>query len=291
MNSDFYFSQLYKAVFHSSSIIFFISLAMIYASSKLLGVNTNIFIYIAASLIFFSTYLINRLIERKEDDLQYKQQVDFITKYFKILLFVSLIAYSIALIIIGFGKRLDLFLLSLFPLTVVLSYTIKWLPSNFKFRRLKDVFVIKNAWIALGWISIVVFLVNYYNSQNITAGLIIIAIFFFFRIFINTVVFDMRDHKGDEIHRVMSIPVILGIEKTKIILVLLNLFIGLFIAISAYIGLINSLGYFASLSTVYTFFYMFVLERSRDKSLVCNLLVDGEYFVLAFFVFLGTLFI
>ena len=118
----------------------------------------------------------------------------------------------------------------------------------------------------------------------------ITSFFFIGRIFINTVVFDIRDHEGDRKNNIQTMPVHIGIEKTKSVIVIMNVFLGAFMVFVGVVGIMGPLAYFAAISSIYTAVYMYLLERREDKkNAICDLIVDGEYFATSGFLFMGTL--
>ncbi|MBI4894773.1 MAG: UbiA family prenyltransferase [Candidatus Aenigmarchaeota archaeon] len=264
------------------------AMAMVYSSSTMLGVDIGYVVYLASFLIFFSSYSLNRVIEMEDDAKQHKSRAKYMEIYYKQLSALSIVAYVIGVVLIA-TERMDLVPLSFVPLIFVILYTVK-LPTNHRFRRIKDITVGKNIGVAVAWTIFVVVLVNSYSSTFSFVPLMVTSFFFIGRIFINTVVFDMRDHEGDRKNNIQTIPVRMGLDKTRSVVMIMNAFLGVFMVLVGVIGIMGPLVYFAAISSIYAAVYMYLLERNENrKNVICDFIVDGEYFAKSAFLFVGTL--
>jgi len=181
---------------------------------------------------------------------------------------------SFAALYISFLHSFFAFFIIFFPFCVGSVYSIK--IANF---RLKDIFCIKSVSVALAWAVVGTFIPAIVHSSDFIT-ISSIFYFFFIKFFIYTVLFDIRDIEADRLNNVITLPVFLGINKIKYLLLFLN---STFI-----IWLIFS----------YTFFYRYlfilifsiaygywqILHFTREgkkigKSL--DLLVEGEFIMIA----------
>jgi 4-hydroxy-3-methylbut-2-enyl diphosphate reductase len=109
-------------------------------------------------------------------------------------------------------------------------------------------------------------------------------------VFSPPVVFDMRDHEGDRKNNIQTMPVRMGVDKTRSIVVIMNAFLGVFMVAVGVAGIMGPLAYFAAISSIYAAVYMYLLERNESrKNVICDFIVDGEYFAKSAFLFMGTL--
>jgi 4-hydroxybenzoate polyprenyltransferase len=277
-----------KFLVYSSLFIGSMPAFIIFFSTILLGIHAGIEIYLAAFFMFFSTYSINKLIEVNAD-FGHEERVQFIKKNFKFVLWASAIFYAIGFLLIT-KSRPDLILFSLIPLLFVTFYTFKFLPQNFRFRRIKDVTIGKNISVALVWVAFGVLLPTFFSSGVSHLALFSVSLFVFIRLFIGTVIFDMADYNEDKRNKVMTIPVVFGYRATKILLWGLNTALGIFLIFAVFAGWLGPIAHFTNIVTLYTFLYMYLLDkRPQDKRAINDLMVDGEYLVIALSVFLGTL--
>lgn len=283
-------TSVVKALFHSDIMVGLVAMSMIYSSSTLLGISIGPAVYAAGFLIFFSAYSLNRVLEIEEDARQHKSRAKYVGKYHRQILAFSLAAYAIGVALIGLDRP-DLVPLAFVPLVFVILYTVK-LPTGHRFKRIKDITIGKNMGVAVAWTLFVVVLVDAYAGSFSFLPLMITSFFFISRIFVNTVVFDMRDHDGDKANGIRTMPVHMGLEKTKHIVMIINAFIGVFMLAVGLVGLMGPLAYFAAASSLYAAFYMYLLEKKESrKNVICDFVVDGEYFAKSLFLFAGTLII
>ncbi len=109
----------------------------------------------------------------------------------------------------------------------------------------------------------------------------IVGVFYFSLVFINTVVFDMRDVEGDIVSGVRTIPVILGMRRTKLVLTILNVCLG---AAIVYGGL-SCMGLPVTLllivSVLYAQWYITSFNRLCTEKILGELLADGQFILLS----------
>lgn len=107
------------------------------------------------------------------------------------------------------------------------------------------------------------------NPYGYTTGLVIYLMLV--KTFVNTVLYDARDVKGDKESGVRTIPVLLGSKMTLIILLAINSTLWpwlLFIDIS--------LRLFSAILIVYGYAYILYFRERRNPSAL-DLFVDGEW--------------
>jgi 4-hydroxybenzoate polyprenyltransferase len=197
--------------------------------------------------------------------------MDFVEKYKNFIISSVLVSYFAALYL-SFLKNPIAVIIIIFPLCIGVVYSIK--ISNF---RLKDIIGIKNISVALSWALIGTFLPVVTSSSNFVI-ISLIFYFFFIRVFIGSILFDARDIEGDTMIGVSTIPVILGINKTKKLLLFLNSTLILWLILSYFMGFFHDYLFVLIFSIVYS--YLNILHFCREgikigKSL--DLLVDGEW--------------
>ncbi|MFZ3060518.1 MAG: UbiA family prenyltransferase [Candidatus Methanoperedens sp.] len=203
-----------------------------------------------------------------------KERAGFIERHKKILTYVTVASYIIA-IYLSFSNSLALFAV-LFPQFIGIIYSIK--ISNF---RLKDITGVKNIVVALSWAVVGTFLPLENNRRNLIQILLIFYLFFT-KLFINTVLFDVRDIEGDGANGVITVPVLLGIEKTRILLLILNSTLIFWLIFSYIQGFFQKYLLIIIFAICYGYWYILHFCRKNikiGKSL--DLLVDGEWIPIA----------
>ncbi|MCZ7384047.1 MAG: UbiA family prenyltransferase [Candidatus Methanoperedens sp.] len=203
-----------------------------------------------------------------------KERAGFIERHKKILTYVTIASYIIA-IYLSFSNSLALFAV-LFPQIIGIIYSIK--ISDF---RLKDITGVKNIVVALSWAVVGTFL-PLGNTRRNWVQILLIFYLFFTKLFINTVLFDVRDIEGDSANGVITIPVLLGIEKTRTLLLILNSTLIFWLVFSYLQGFFQK--YLLIIIFAIFYGYWYILHFCREgikigKSL--DLLVDGEWIPIA----------
>ncbi|MCZ7399381.1 MAG: UbiA family prenyltransferase [Candidatus Methanoperedens sp.] len=265
------FNKLIAFLMKSSLFIAMTAFLLPYFSFLLYNIRANVNLLIASSLCIFSIYSLNKLSDMKEDLINNPERVGFIEKYKNIIIF-AVIASFIASLLISFLQNPFAIIIMLFPFLMGIFYSIK--VSNF---RLKDIVGIKNFTVAVSWAVIGAFLpLAVYFSDFILISLIFY--FFFIRVFLGSIASDVRDIEGDRASGVRTIPVVFGLNKTKIFLLLLNSTLLPWLAFSYFAGYFH--GYFLVLVFFIIYGYWYILHFCREGIKIgktMDLFVDGEW--------------
>jgi 4-hydroxybenzoate polyprenyltransferase len=222
-------------------------------------------------LPFFACVLIystNRLTDNKEDAINMPNRIRFPHRIRITLLVVALIFYVLLLGIV-FQKNFLSFVIALIPLVIAFMYSIC---------RLKRFFFVKNVSIATAICGSVFIVPAYY--ENWTGVLGILSLFFFFMILINTILFDIKDIRGDSVFGIHTLPVFLGVPATKKICYFLVAVACITIIPLFFINwesiLLIPFACTLALSTIYA------PEGENSPWWYFGILVDGEYWILLF---------
>jgi 4-hydroxybenzoate polyprenyltransferase len=243
------------------------------------GLLFNVFAFkmvIITFLTTFSTYGLNKLTDLKEDSINTPERAKDIKKIqfiFKISVAVSFLLS----LVLGFFESFLTIPILLFPLLLGILYSVRF---STKIPRLKDITGVKNLTIALSWAVGSTFFPLVYLTNNKNLLIILVFYFFFLKSYINSIIFDVRDIEGDRINRVRTIPVSMGKEKTKILLLILNstLFLWLLIFRDYFLKYF----YVLFFSIAYGYWYiLYFCEAEVKPGKSRDLLVDGEFILMA----------
>jgi 4-hydroxybenzoate polyprenyltransferase len=259
---------------------------MLFTSQSLLGLPTSLELLLIAFLISFSAYNINRKTDTKEDRISYPERTEFLNIYYKHIKIVALAAYITALFI-AFSNSLVVGLIILLPLISVSLYSIPWIPA-FTTTRLKDIFVVKNATVAVFWAIGVIILPLAYFEKPLTLTSMAVFFYMFLKVFGNSVTLDIRDVTGDTVHNIRTIPIKFGTANTKKILTLINLGSFCVIIVSVLYNLLTVAAYLVSLVVIYTQIYIHFISKTNIRFLT-DVLADGEYIVMCLLALLSIL--
>ncbi len=227
-------------------------------------------------LITFAVYNFDRSSQSKLDKINHPERQNFIS-FRKYLLYISIASYAAALIIVG---STELRLMLLFPLAAALLY---------KYGGLKRIFLLKNITVAVAW-AIPITFIPVLGDSSMPAGLTL-AFFSFFalRAFVNAVAYDIKDIKGDARFSINTMPVKLGVPKTKLLLYNITIFAG---CLAVYFAVVfSSMSIlFISMITAYNIFYIYRIGKTEIKFL-SDFIMDGEFIVMGFLAFLAYTFL
>jgi len=231
----------------------------------------NPFSWLLILLPFFACvfiYSINRLTDRKEDEINLPDRIRFSHRIRITLVFVSFIFYVLLLGIV-FQKNFLSFAIGLVPLIIAFLYS---------GCRLKRFFLMKNISIATAIGASVLIVPAYYENWIGIWGMLFL--FFFFMILTNTILFDIKDIKGDSVFGIHTLPVLFGIPATKnickiLVIAAVIMIIPLF-AMNRGSVLLIPFACTIALSTIYA------PERENPPWWYFGILVDGEYWILLF---------
>ena len=247
--------------------------------SSMIMLNTlinPIALFCCFSLVFF-LYTLNRYTDIPEDKINYPERVYFFQRFGKILLIISGLLFVFSLYLVSLTNLYSLIIL-LLPIGLVLLYSVL---------RLKKYFLIKNIFVALGWSTIPIFIYSIFNFSLNFAAVLILFLFLFFRVLFGAIFFDIKDIAGDRIHKISTLPSIYGLKRTKIVLHILNIMASCLLIIGYIFNVFSVVAIFASLIGIYSFICIKLIGKINIKTL-CEILVDGDGFVLLLLVLLGV---
>ncbi|KLK88046.1 hypothetical protein SZ63_02955 [Methanoculleus sediminis] len=261
---------------------------MVYISCLLHGLPFDPVAAAILMLVVFAVYNLNRKTDEDEDAINHTERYAF-TKEYEVVLFRSAVgAYVIALCLSGIQGLGSLFVTTV-PLVAGIVYSVPLFPARFGFRRLKEVPLMKSLVVALSWAFPPALLPVCHAGLPASAATGIVGIFFFFLVFINTVVFDIRDVEGDLASGVKTLPTIIGPKRTLLLLTAINVTVGGVLVLAA--GLLPGFHPVLLLAAGigYVQGYLLCFHQLVKEKLLFELLADGQFILLGVTLYLLTL--
>jgi 4-hydroxybenzoate polyprenyltransferase len=195
-------------------------------------------------LVTFAIYASDRLVDVDADAVAYPERTAFVRRHEEPLRVLAAAAYGVAVMLSVLGGPLPL-ALTLLPGVVWILYATDWLPSVLAhLRRLKDVFLLNSAVVAVAWAVSATFLPMEFAGVAYTTSAAIVVAYFFLRSFANTEVPNVRDVDADRAAGVATLPVVLGVDGTRRVLY------GIDLLTVALVGSAALLGHLPALPTV-----------------------------------------
>jgi 4-hydroxybenzoate polyprenyltransferase len=233
----------------------------------LLGSLPDFRICTAVFLLVFSIYSLDKLTDSKEDAINMPERGDFIKRHRRIVYAASIASYLLSASIVLLAKPWALPIM-LLPIAANAVYGSRISP---RIPRLKDIPVMKNLLVAFIWSSLITALVAWGKSDLL--GIAFISYFLLTKSFINTVLYDIRDLEGDRENGVRTIPVLMGLTWTTIILLALNSTLLLCMWL-----LPGPWQLPAAMLAIYGYIYILCFNKGGNKNAL-DLCVDGEWMI------------
>ena len=259
--------------------------SIVFVSGILLKIQITWDVLFIAYLISYPLYLYNRFKEIEIDYLTNPERTKHLKGYFHL---IPAIFYFVIFILIGSLIYFSNFLALIFGL-LLLSFGLLYTTIFKKFT--KKIALFKNLYVAASFSLLVFFPVVYYFhplTTTLIISIIIFMLFVYFKAFVMQIFLDIKDIESDQKEGLLTLPSILGKEKTLTILKIL------IILATAPILLIFSL-YFnvfpksvlMLLLTIPFNFYCF--SQARDKKYFGYTLAAGEFILWSILILIGEI--
>ena len=237
-----------------------------FAGFILLGAAANLHACLCVFLTVFSVYSLNKLTDVKEDAINFPERSGFLAGRTGLILVYSLGAYALAVLLVALEKPVAIPVIFI-PLIANAVYSSRLIPG---LPRLKDIPFMKNLVVAISWALVCVLIPAAY-SERLDAKVLLIICFMALKSITNTILYDVRDVAGDKENGIITVPILLGLEKTSLILLALNSSL-LPLAISTK-GIAGQL-----MVGMIAYGYIYILSFSKKMNpFLLDLFVDGEW--------------
>jgi len=252
---------------------------MVYFAACLQGLECNATCIAIMVLIGFSVYNLNRKTDEAEDAINGGDRYRFTKKYEKQLYTAALAGYGLAILLGILNGWMVLFIV-LIPLVSGVLYSIPCLPSASGYRRLKEILVVKNLMVGIAWGATLTFIPATVMHASSTQATAITLIFFSSYAFIASTLPDIRDKKGDEQAGIRTIPVVIGTERTLILVTAINLLVGTGAVIFSAVYLPSIVVVLITVSMVYLHLCIQSFTKVERKDILCDILIDGQFLII-----------
>lgn len=270
----------------SSTFVGIAGVGMIYTSCLIQGLEPLVPVLAIMMLVPFSVYNMNRKTDEEEDSINRQDRYSFTKKFEKPLFYGALLAYlGAGMIAAHYG--LIAIVVTLVPLIAGIFYSMPILPRCLGYRRLKEIPVMKNLVVGGSWSMILVLLPVVTTGAPVTLETCLCLLFFFTYAFIASSLPDMRDREGDALAGVRTIPVLIGVQRTKGVLGLMNwttacvvVMLGIGALIPPLIAALYAGAHFYTQCCITSF------GRISQHDLICDILSDGQFLIIGSVIFL-----
>jgi 4-hydroxybenzoate polyprenyltransferase len=188
-----------------------------------LGIAPQILIYLAGFLVIYSTYTFDRALDSDEDKINRKELATARKDIAVFVCIVSIIASTILL------YREGLIFMAFLPFVTGYVYSKGISVGNHKLK-LKGNFGVKNLIVSFTW-GFFIAGIAHHMAGDYSASIFVFP-FFMIKSFINTVIWDFRDVKGDDAAGIQTLPIWLGETKTRKLLQFMHITLHFWIAVA-----------------------------------------------------------
>ncbi len=194
---------------------------------------------LVVGLITFAIYVNDRLVDLDSDSVSKPRRTAFIRKHATTLYVFGALAYGTAVALSIYGGPLAL-ALTLLPGVVWLLYALDWIPSfAASIRRLKDILIVNTLLVAGAWALTVVFLPIVYTGAAITPTSWLLFGYFAVGAFISVEIANVSDIEADSLRGVATLPVVVGIKRTRQFLVALVILLAAVLIVGSIVELLS----------------------------------------------------
>ncbi len=242
----------------------------LYVFAVVLNIQVTISFFIVVYISILAINFLNRYEDIDQDMTSNPERSKSVNKYFK---FTPYIMVALTVVPVGITTYYApisaiIFMLFLFGIGILYSVLLKNVT--------KQILGFKDIMTALPYALLVIFMALYYSAP-ITFAVVLITVFYFIRMFINTTFFDIKDIKSDKKEGLRTFPVIYGENKTKLFLIFLNLISALPILIGIYLNVLPFYSITLLLTLAYAFLYLNKQKLFKQRTSLYNVVVDGEF--------------
>lgn len=190
---------------------------------------------IVVGLVAYAVYVGDRISDVKYDPDATSDRSAFFGRHRRILSITSAGAYGLALALSALGGPLALGI-TLVPGVTWILYAVDLSETMLApVKRLKTVFVLNSVLVALAWATAMVFLPLAFAGATVTPIVVILMVYFFVDIFVNTEIPNVRDIDDDTRNNVSTFPTIVGVTRTRHLLYAINS-LSILVVVGAAIG-------------------------------------------------------
>ncbi len=239
-------------------------------------------------------YVLNHFADKDAAALNEPSRAKLYEKYKNIFVFLGITA-AIGSFILAFMVSIEVFFWLFFAALFGIAYRIPIVPkkfsNNIRYRSLKQIPGSKEVFISIAW-AVSTGLIPFLGTPvHFLSTLPVVLAFIFSMVFIRTVLQDVKDVQGDRIIGKETIPMAIGKENTKIILIVISSLLAVLLFISPMMGWVSSFSYYLFPCIIYACVYLFLYhKRLMPSGLICEAITDFNFILAGIMVVIWWIF-
>lgn len=266
-----------------------------YSSSVLLGIEPRIKYCVIATLFLFSMYVLNHFADKESVSLSEPSRVKLFEKY-QIIFIVMSAASALISFVLAFTVSTEVFFCVFFATLFGIAYRVSIIPKKFsrfvRYRSLAQIPGSKAIFISITWAVSTGLIPFLGEPKSSLSALPVVLAFTFSMAFIRTVLLDVKDVQGDRIIGKETIPIAIGKESTKAILVAISILLTILLIISPMINWTSEFSYYLIPCVIYACGYLYLYhKRLMPGGLICESITDFNFILAGIMVVFWQLFV
>jgi 4-hydroxybenzoate polyprenyltransferase len=173
---------------------------------------------LVGALVTFAIYANDRLVDLETDAISSPDRAAFVERHADLLYVLAALAYGLAAVLAALGGPLA-FALTLLPGAVWVVYAVDWVRlPEVDVTRLKQLPVVSSVLVAVAWALPVVVLPIMFADAALTPTVGVLFVYFALGAFLSTEVSNVYDIETDAANDVVTLPTMLGVRQTRVVL-------------------------------------------------------------------------
>lgn len=226
--------EFWRFIVRSNILVAFAAAQLLYAASRLQGIEPSLSFQIIVAAYIFGMHLLNHFTDRFVTEINYPARVDFYDRFRRLLLTLGITGTASSLVLSYFlGPLTFIFILAMSLLGLIYRMELFKLGKA-SARRLMDIPGSKDLFLGMAWTVTIAVLVVPASGTGFTPATGVSAFFVFSLAFTRSLVYSIRDVQGDRMVGRETIPVLIGESKTRRLGALI-LFIAALLLVAAFV--------------------------------------------------------
>ncbi len=252
-----------------------------YSSSVLLGISPRLKYCMIAAFFLFSMYILNYFANKEAAALSEPSRAKLYEKHQGLFVILGIVAAMISSIL-AFTVNVEAFFCVFFASLFGIAYRVTIVPkkfsSFFKYRSLAQIPGSKEIFISMAWAvsaGLIPFLGSPISSMS---SLFVVLAFTFSIVFIRTVLLAVKGVQSDRIVGKETIPTAIGKTNTKVILVVISVFMIILLIFSPIVGWTSAFSFYLIPCITYACGYLYLYhKRLMPSDLACESITDFNF--------------
>jgi (E)-4-hydroxy-3-methyl-but-2-enyl pyrophosphate reductase len=275
--------QAFDFIMKSEIFLGLAAACLYYANASLMDLQPGALSMISVGLAIFALHLLNHYTDPEYTSYRESYKLEFFNKNKKLLIplgFISIIAALTLAMVAGTGPFIFMSAVALLGLIYSFNIVPSSLRNLAKIARLRDVPASKDVGVAVVWGLITSVYPVLCEGSRLTPPEITTFIFAFTLVFTRSMLLEIRDIQGDVMVGRETVPVIIGKEKTKQLLLCLLALSALLLIAGTALNWTSGLGLLFLLPLGYSFLYLYLYHLRLISHGITWEIITGFNFIL-----------